>query len=52
MKQMLRTIMSPMTHLRNQMSSLMFEMKRTTEEVDTKTSETGSDKQQDNSKRS
>ena len=29
MKQILRTIISPMTHLRNLMSSLFFEMKRT-----------------------
>ena len=28
MKQILHTILSPMTHLRNQMSSLFFEMKR------------------------
>ena len=32
MKQMLRTIISPMTHLRNLMSSLIFEITRTKEE--------------------
>jgi len=31
-KQILRTLISPITHLRNLMSSWMFEMKRTKEE--------------------